>query len=783
MGRSWITLYPGWYVQERQRLARAYPTFQADERALQDGTLALYGELRIRPPGGRKRVPVVLCYPAATPYEKPIVTPLTQPATFTDVGQVGMRPPPRFFDRRHQMADGALCLFQRETRNPGGDIIDGVTSLQRAERWLLGLETGHFPRDAPDSELEQHFCPGGDVLLSRTFYRDDLGEQGRFYMVPDFYREYDSARPELSAFIMTSLTVEGPVIQPIDARTDVALLYPWIQEQFWDPVALACTDYSGERPPCAHGHWWQLTKEPQPFHNGTGVLNLLASAKDDPWPSLAKALGADLTTQERLFLAFRYPDRSAEPAWLVVCLVQHERPDRDHLVVQRDAEKRRRFEDAQAFCLRTHNLRPATLQLRNTGVVPTRLADKTVALIGLGALGSKVAELLGQAGVGAFRLCDLDRIATGNVARHIGGLTSFGRPKVAVVEQRLRAVNPTVRVQPVFGSIVSSLDNAASFMSGADITIVTTADESVETAINQIALLQNQPVLYGRALRRGALGRVFLVRPGRDACKACLASYAAAPSDQQSPGWIPIREELDDILVHECGRPVIPASAVDLAALAALIARIALDQLAGDDENWNHWLWSRDPAPEVHPGLAGPFSTARTTNLPHPACIACQEPEITTVRLTPTAHEQIVRLAEGSPDAETCGILLGHHTSNREAVVLRATPPGPRAQRSATGCSRDVAYVQAELEQAAAELGDQCQYVGEWHSHLESHPEPSVTDIDALVGIAQAPLYLTRCPVMLIAGLDPADATVHTIGAWAFPLSGRMHAIKCTVTP
>jgi len=94
-----------------------------------------------------------------------------------------------------------------------------------------------------------------------------------------------------------------------------------------------------------------------------------------------------------------------------------------------------------------------------------------------------------------------------------------------------------------------------------------------------------------------------------------------------------------------------------------------------------------------------------------------------------------------------------------------------------------VAYVQAELEQAAAELGDQCQYVGEWHSHLESHPEPSVTDIDALVGIAQAPLYLTRCPVMLIAGLDPADATVHTIGAWAFPLSGRMHAIKCTVTP
>jgi hypothetical protein len=58
---------------------------------------------------------------------------------------------------------------------------------------------------------------------------------------------------------------------------------------------------------------------------------------------------------------------------------------------------------------------------------------------------------------------------------------------------------------------------------------------------------------------------------------------------------------------------------------------------------------------------------------------------------------------------------------------------------------------------------------------------PSTTDIDSLLGIASAPGYLTRCPVMVIAGLAPASKKVESIRAWSFPIGGRVY--DCPIEP
>jgi len=792
MASSWITLYPEYYAKERRSLIRAYPWFRVYEPKLREGVLVLYGELRIHPPGGTKRIPVSLHYPEATPFEKPVVCPLNAPVEFDDNGRLKATPIPRFFNRCHQMSDGALCLFQRETRIPSGDIISGVQTLRRAEQWLLGQETGHMPPDCGDSELQEHFSPIGDVLLSEVFFAESLGARGRFYMVPDLRRAYDAAKGELPAFIMTGLTIEGPVITPIDARKDLSRLYPWIRNDLWNPVQAARTESTGDDNGRAfkRGCWWSLSSEPEPFHDGVALLSVmqaLALNSGDSWRAVSQAFGRQLSTEQRLFLALRYPGRNGEPEWLVLCLVQKERKGTNRLIIRTDAQKRGAFEEGRVYCLRTHSARPKMLHLRNTGVVEPTLSEKTVTLIGLGALGSKVAELLAQAGVGRFRLCDSDRLATGNVARHIGALTDFGLPKVEVVLRRLLGINPHLQVNGndlVFASAVRSLDTLANLINGADLTIATTADESAEASINQLAVILNKPVIYGRSLRRGSIGRVFLVRPRRDACKACLASYAAAEEGNPPPaGWITVPEDPDEVLLHECGRPVIPASAVDLAAIAALIARVALDQLEGHDRNSNHWIWSRAAAPELHSALSNPFSTAALQFPPRPGCFACQEPDVVGLIMKPDVHERIIQLTEASPNAETCGVLIGYVDSERRAVVLRATEPGPNATRSAVCCRRDVEHVQAELERAAKELGEQGKYIGEWHSHLEPNSHPSTTDIDSLVGIAQAHNYLTRCPVMVIAGLDPTEVRVKTLRSWAFPVGGRMYFIENKVAP
>src|SRR5262249_9370938 len=154
------------------------------------------------------------------------------------------------------------------------------------------------------------------------------------------------------------------------------------------------------------------------------------------------------------------------------------------------------------------------------------------------------------------------------------------------------------------------------------------------------------------------------------------------------------------------------------------------------------------------------FVTLEVALKPRFGCPACQEPDIVLVSLSESARADIIAITEGSPEAETGGVLLGYVDEARRAVVLRATGPGPDAERSATICSRDVPFIQSEIERAAAELGERGLYIGEWHSHLEAEPRPSPTDIRSLFGIASSPNYLTRCPVMIIAGYDSTEAKV-----------------------
>ena len=76
-----------------------------------------------------------------------------------------------------------------------------------------------------------------------------------------------------------------------------------------------------------------------------------------------------------------------------------------------------------------------------------RLARAHVAVVGLGGVGSWAAEALARSGIGEITLIDADDVCVSNTNRQSHALEGeFGRPKVEVVAQRLRAINPKLRV-------------------------------------------------------------------------------------------------------------------------------------------------------------------------------------------------------------------------------------------------------------------------------------------------------------------------------------------------
>jgi tRNA threonylcarbamoyladenosine dehydratase len=78
-----------------------------------------------------------------------------------------------------------------------------------------------------------------------------------------------------------------------------------------------------------------------------------------------------------------------------------------------------------------------------------QLKRSTVAIFGLGGVGSYAAEALCRAGVGRLILIDFDDICLTNVNRQLHAMDgTVGKAKVEVMAQRLRLINPEAEIVP-----------------------------------------------------------------------------------------------------------------------------------------------------------------------------------------------------------------------------------------------------------------------------------------------------------------------------------------------
>jgi len=79
-----------------------------------------------------------------------------------------------------------------------------------------------------------------------------------------------------------------------------------------------------------------------------------------------------------------------------------------------------------------------------------QLTKASVAVFGLGGVGSFAVEALVRGGIGRLTLIDFDQIDITNLNRQLHALEgTVGRPKAQVMAERCRAINPAARVEPI----------------------------------------------------------------------------------------------------------------------------------------------------------------------------------------------------------------------------------------------------------------------------------------------------------------------------------------------
>ncbi|MGW6278434.1 Mov34/MPN/PAD-1 family protein [Kribbella sp. NPDC055071] len=97
------------------------------------------------------------------------------------------------------------------------------------------------------------------------------------------------------------------------------------------------------------------------------------------------------------------------------------------------------------------------------------------------------------------------------------------------------------------------------------------------------------------------------------------------------------------------------------------------------------------------------------------------------VSITGAALDAIAREAQQSRDGlETGGILLGHDFGHR-IEIRHAGDAGPDALRGPHTFDRDLAHATALA--TTAWTHDRSQWLGEWHTHPNQEPVPSLRDL------------------------------------------------------
>jgi molybdopterin/thiamine biosynthesis adenylyltransferase len=157
-----------------------------------------------------------------------------------------------------------------------------------------------------------------------------------------------------------------------------------------------------------------------------------------------------------------------------------------------------------------------------------RLRRARVAVVGCGALGSVLSEMMVRAGVGALTVIDRDFVEESNLQRQSlfdEADVALGLPKAAAAETHLRALNSEVEVRGVVTDLVP--DNAEPLLSGADVVLDGTDNFETRFLLNDLCVRAGRPWVYGACV--GSYGLALLIRPGVSPCLRCLLEERPAP--------------------------------------------------------------------------------------------------------------------------------------------------------------------------------------------------------------------------------------------------------------
>jgi molybdopterin/thiamine biosynthesis adenylyltransferase len=484
--------------------------------------------------------------------------------------------------------EGTRVAFESELRGSGFERDDGEEDrpwigpipVPISETYTVGkrhkvLLPEDFPFSAPlvattspPTKLTWHLNPGGTLCLFRS--SDDPGRpwetvDGLFDRVTSWYRNrragwpHDPGDPDLERYFESKLDFLVTYDSSEHATGPLGVIE---RAEDWYQLEPGRDNRKSRR----RGH------SPWGFGADLGVL-------DDPiwnWPTLRKVLPGDQldafdsSVRSGPGLLLLHYGRSGTEGIRRAAMVLWVKPaatTKAKNVGRVTIPPQVSEVDPTLRALETADVSSEALRYRS-GPNAVMLHERCVAIVGCGAIGSFIADLLARSGVGRLHLVDPQRLRPGNCVRHLADQSQVPKFKVDAVKHLL--VGRGLIKQ---GNVTTAKERlrpemAFEMLTSADLVIDAAADASATGVLRHIAdQIGNVTFLKVALHRDGEVLRIDRYGQG-------------TPSDSDRPEFVPaVDTARRSYREAGCGDPVSPTPPDAVTLAAATACRWAIDQM------------------------------------------------------------------------------------------------------------------------------------------------------------------------------------------------------------
>ena len=180
------------------------------------------------------------------------------------------------------------------------------------------------------------------------------------------------------------------------------------------------------------------------------------------------------------------------------------------------------------------------MALKRMGIVENyeKIREYSVAIVGIGGVGSVTAEMLTRCGIGKLIMFDYDKVELANMNRLFFQPHQAGLSKVAAAAKTLEEINPDV-VFETHNYNITTVENFDHFMSrikegglngGQPVDLVLSCVDNFEArmAINKACNEIGQVWFESGVSENAVSGHIQLVKPGESACFGCAPPLVVA---------------------------------------------------------------------------------------------------------------------------------------------------------------------------------------------------------------------------------------------------------------